>query len=428
MGDDATQPTGVLADNRFARLAAARTISVLGNGFGRVALAFGVLSLPGATPVRLSIVLACQALPQLAFVLVAGVIGDRMSRYRVMVGAELLGGAAWTAIALMILTRHAPLPALAVAAAVAGLASALFLPAMSGVVPEFISGARLQAANALLRVGQNAAMVLGLALSGLVVAVLGPGWALAINAGSFFVSALLIAGMRLPHQLRPTSGSSLSDLRHGWSEFISRQWLWVVVVQSAFVLAAIMATVGVLGPLTSREHPDGARAWALLIAAQSLGTVAGAGLATRVRTRRPIRLAVLATFPSALPMVTLGLHAPWWVTALAMFGCGVAADIFGILWSTTMQREIPLAALSRVSAYDLFGSLAFAPLGLLIAGPVAAAFGAERTLLWCAAFVVGATLVALLSPSVRSLSAPDAQTVALPPAPDSAMAKVAQGG
>src|SRR6476660_2159755 len=141
---DVSPTTGVLRDRRFLRLAAARTISTLGSGFGRVALAFAILSLPGATPARLSLVLAVQALPALLFVLAAGVIGDRFSRYRLMVGAELLAGAAWSALAVMIVTRHAPLPAVLAAAVLAGLGSALLLPAMSGVLPEFVEPAQLQ--------------------------------------------------------------------------------------------------------------------------------------------------------------------------------------------------------------------------------------------------------------------------------------------
>lgn len=153
-------------DHRFVRLAFARTISVLGNGFSRVALAFGVLSLPDASPARLSIVLACQAIPQLVFVLVGGVVADRVSRYRLMVGAELLAGCAWLAITAMIFTGNAPLPLLGLAAVVAGVGTAMFLPALNGVLPEFVSGERLQSANALLRIGQNSAMVLGLSLPG----------------------------------------------------------------------------------------------------------------------------------------------------------------------------------------------------------------------------------------------------------------------
>src|SRR6478672_6513603 len=412
---DVSPTTGVLRDRRFLRLAAARTISTLGSGFGRVALAFAILSLPGASAARLSLVLAVQALPALVFILAAGVVGDRFSRYRLMVGAELLAAVAWASLAAMQLTGWAPLPAVLVAAALSGLASALLMPALSGVLPEFVAAERLQAANAVLRVGQNVAMVLGLALSGVVAAVFGPGWALAANAVSFLLSAVLIAGMKLPSRA-PLGGSALSDLRHGWREFSSRQWLWVVVVQGAFVLAAMMATVGVLGPLQAREQLGGARGWAVLVAAQAAGSILGAVVATRVRARRPILATVLVTLVSALPMASLGLGAPLWVSAGAMFLCGVAADVCAVLWVSTIQREVPMEAMSRVSAYDLFGSLAFAPLGLLVAGPLATAIEAAHALQLCAGIVVVATLVALCSPSVRrlTLTEPVAQPAAQP--------------
>lgn len=392
-------------DRRFVLLASARTISVLGNAFARVALAFAVLALPGASPGRLSLVLSCQALPQLAFILIGGVIADRMSRSRLMVISDLVGAAAYGCLAAMVLTSHAPLVAMCLFAVLAGTATALFAPAMAGVVPLLVDTARLQRANALLRVGTNGSMLLGLALSGVTVAFVGAGWALALNAGSFVVSALLIRGLRLTARPRKAS-SGWADLRQGWREFASRQWLWVVVAQYAVVVAALNANVGVLGPLTAEQHFDGARTWSLIVAAQALGTIAGAGVAVRIKVACPILVAVLATFPMALPIALLAARAPVWSIAASMFSAGVATDIFGVLWATTMQREIPEDVLSRVSSYDAFGSLAFAPLGLLVAGPLAVAVGTSRALAGCAVLVVLATAVALLSPQVRSLRAP----------------------
>ncbi|MFE9997449.1 hypothetical protein [Streptomyces avermitilis] len=86
-----------------------------------------------------------------------------------------------------------------------------------------------------------------------------------------------------------------------------------------------------------------------------------------------------------------------------MFAAGVAGDVFAVLWVTTMQREIPEDVLSRVSSNDWFGSLAFAPLGLLLAGPVAARIGVSHALAGCAALVLVATVAALLVPAVRIL-------------------------
>lgn len=395
----------LLRDRRFLLLVSARTISVLGNGFARVALAFAVLALPGAGPGKLSLVLACQALPQLLFVLVGGVIADRMSRSRLMVLSDVVGAAAYGGLAAMVLTGHAPLWAMCVLAVLAGTATALFLPAMEGVVPLIVSKSLLQRANGMLRVGTNSAMLLGLALSGVTVALVGAGWALALNAGSFALSALLVNGLRLTTSPRAVS-SGWADLRDGWYEFSSRQWLWAVVAQYAVVVAALQATVGVLGPLMADDKLGGARAWSLIVAAQALGMIAGAGIASRVRVRRPILVAVLATFPAAIPMILLAGRAPVWLIAVAMFCSGIANDIFGVLWSTTLQREVPEEALSRVSSYDLFGSLTFAPLGLLLAGPIAAETGTGPALAGCAALILLATAATLLSPQVRSLHSP----------------------
>ncbi|MFF0188568.1 MFS transporter [Streptomyces sp. NPDC005244] len=403
-------------DQRFVLLATARVVSVLGNGFARVALAFAVLALPGASAGRLSLVLACQAVPQLAFVLVGGVIADRMSRSRLMVLADVLGAGAYAGLAAMVLTGHAPLAAMCLLAVAAGTASALFGPAMDGMVPLVVPRDRLQRANGLLRMATNSSLLLGLALSGVTVALVGPGWALALNSTSFVVSALLTSRLRVTAR-PPRRTSGWADLREGRREFTSRQWLWAVVAQYAVVVAALNANVGVLGPLTAEEHFGGARAWSVIVAAQAVGTVAGAGLAARVRVRRPLLVAVLCTFPAALPIGLLSVAAPVWLIAGAMFGAGVASDVFGVLWATTIQREIPERVLSRVSSYDWFGSLALAPLGLLVAGPVAAAVGTDRALAGCAALSVLATAAALLSPQVRTLRATVDEAPAPLPAP-----------
>ncbi|MGV4982053.1 MFS transporter [Streptomyces sp. NRAIS4] len=391
-------------DRQFVLLVCARVISVLGNGFARVALAFAVLALPGAGAGRLSLVLACQSLPQLVFILAGGVIADRMSRSRLMVLADVLGAGAYAALASMVLSRHAPVAAMCLLAVVAGTATALFAPAMDGLVPLVVPAHRLQQANGLLRVGTNGSLLLGLALSGVAVALVGAGWALALNAVSFIVSAALTSRLRVAAPPRRRA-AGWADLREGWHEFASRQWLWAVVAQYAVVVAALNANVGVLGPLTAEQHLGGARSWSVIVAAQALGAIAGAGLAARVRVNRPILTAVLCTFPAAVPIALLSAEAPVWLIATAIFGAGIASDVFGVLWATTIQREVPEQVLSRVSSYDWFGSLAFAPLGLLIAGPIGAAVGTSRALAGCAALIVLATTAALLAPQVRNLRA-----------------------
>jgi predicted MFS family arabinose efflux permease len=415
---------GLFADRRFTLLFTARTCSVLGSTFAPVALAFGVLGLPDATATTLSAVLAAQAVPLVAFMLFGGVIADRFSRYRQMVGSDLLSAASFGVLAAMFITGWAPLGLIIAVAALTGFAQALFFPALTGVVPEVVAADRLQAANGMLRLGTNSARLGGYAVAGVAVVLVGPGWALAVNAGSFLFSAALLAALRLPVTMRGRGGSMLADLRYGWREFRSRQWLWVIVVQFSFIIAAFQAFM-VLGPVLAKAELGGAPAWSAILAGEAAGMIVGVVIAIRIRPRRPLYVATLAILPTALPILLMGLDAPLATLVAGAFILGVMFDTFGVLWETTMQREIPPSALSRVSSYDALGSFMFGPVGLVAAGPLAALVGPRVALLICAGVVVLATLGALLSPQVRGLTAPAAPPPAASTAqrerPDSAV-------
>ncbi|GAA3079824.1 MFS transporter [Streptosporangium carneum] len=403
----------MLRHRGFALLLTARTISTLGASFAPVALAFGVLALPGATARTLSVVLTAEALPMVVFMLVGGVIADRLPRHRVMMAGETLNAAAFFCLAAMMLTGWTPLPAMVVAAALSGVAMAVLFPALTGIIPDVVPADRLQTANALLGLGTNISRVAGLVLGGGTVVLLGAGWALVVSGMMFAVAAVLVAALRLLPAEPSEAGeyvkgnSVLADLRDGWREFISRQWLWVVVAQFSMMILAVQAAHGVLGPLVAKEHLGGAPAWAAVLAGEAVGMIAGVFVTLRLRPRRPILVATLLTLPTALPYLLLGVGAPLWTIVIGAVVMGVCFDIFGVLWNTTMQREIPAESLSRVSSYDALGSLMFGPIGLMLAGPAAILVGPRPALLGCAAIVLLASLAALLSPGVRNLRAPD---------------------
>ncbi|GGO81545.1 MFS transporter [Nonomuraea cavernae] len=414
---------GLLRDRRFALLLSARTISVLGSAFAPVALAFGVLGLPGANATTLSVVLTAQALPMVVFMLVGGVIADRFPRSRVMMVGELVNALAFFALAAMLLTGWTPLPALVTAAAIGGVAMAVLFPALTGIIPDIVPAEQLQAGNALLGLGANSSRVAGAVLSGITVVLFGGGWALAVSGAMFAVAGLLIAALKMTPGERPAGEkrhSVLADLREGWHEFRSRQWIWVVVLQFSVMVMAIQAGHGVLGPLLAKESLGGAPAWSAFLAGEAVGTMAGVLFSLRLRPSRPILMATLLCLPIAVPYFMLGFSTPLWVIVGGAFVLGVCFDVFGVLWYTTMQREVPAESLSRVSSYDALGSLMFGPLGLMLAGPVAALVGTRSALIGCGVIVLLSTLAALLSPGVRNLRAPAAATAAQPAAPQPA--------
>ncbi|WP_433515044.1 MFS transporter [Nonomuraea sp. CA-143628] len=399
---------GLLRDRRFTLLLTARTISVLGTSFAPVALAFGILALPGANATTLSVVLTAEALPMIVFMLFAGVIADRFPRQRVMMVSEFISALAFFSLAAMMLSGWTPLPAMATAAAASGVAIAMLFPSLTGIIPEVVPADRLQTGNALLGLGANSSRVAGAVLGGGAVVLFGSGWALAVSGLMFTVAGVLIAALRLTPAERDAAAehSMLADLRDGWREFSTRQWIWVVVAQFSVLVMGLQAGHGVLGPLIAKESLGGPAAWSAFLAGEAAGTIVGVIVSLRVRPRRPILVGTLLCLPTALPYVLLGTGAPLWALVAGAFVLGVCFDVFGVLWQTTMQREVPPESLSRVSSYDALGSLMFGPIGLMLAGPVASLVGTRTALLGCAALVVLSTLAALLSPGVRNLRAP----------------------
>jgi hypothetical protein len=342
-----------------------------------------------------------------------------------MVGADIGAALAWAGLSAMLVTAWAPLWLMITVSALAGLATAMFFPAFTGAVPEVVAAQRLQSANGLLRLGMNGARIGGFAVAGGAVAQLGPGWAMALNAGLLLVSAAMVSLIRRPSVARPValpavavaggnvepasgnvapaSGNVVRDLRDGWQEFRSRQWLWVVVLQYSFVMMVLQAVWGVLGPVAANQSLGGSTGWSWVLGAEAVGMIVGVTVAIRARPRHPVRLAVLLTFPLASVPLALGLGAPLPVAAGSAFVGGVALDIIVVMWDTTMQREIPAAALSRVSSYDALGTLMLGPVGLLVAGPSVGVVGVRPALLVSAAVIGLATLAALASPGVRTL-------------------------
>jgi hypothetical protein len=123
----------------------------------------------------------------------------------------------------------------------------------------------------------------------------------------------------------------------------------------------------------------------------------------RWRPRRILRTATFGVFPLALPLVALAWPAPLTVVLVCAFAAGVGIEVFGVLWDTAMQQEIPGDKLSRLSAFDALGSIGLTPLGLAAVGPVAVVIGIRATFLGSAALIVVATGLVLLSRDVRTL-------------------------
>ena len=386
----------------FRLLFAGELVSLLGTAVAPIALAFAVLDLTGSAT-DLGYVLAAGWLPQIVFILIGGVLGDRLPRNLVMVGANALSAAAQGATAALLLAGVAAPWHLAALAAVRGTATALFFPAAQAVVPEVVEPELLQPANALLRLATSSSTVIGAGVGGIAVAAAGPGWAIAFDAATYLVSALILVQIRIPRAVVERGETIIRELIEGWNEFRSREWLWVIVVCASVGNLVATASFAVLGPLIAKLYLGGASAYGAIVAAQSAGFIAGGLLSLRWRPARPLLVSVLALLPTAGEMACYaGVRVTAVIAAVAFFA-GVGLEVFGVNWITALQQHIPTRVLSRVNSYDALGSFVFIPLGLVIAGPLADRFGVTNTLWGFLAIGVLSIGAALLSRDVRTL-------------------------
>ena len=394
-------PLGALQEREFRLFFTGQLVSLLGDAVTPFALAWAVLDLTGSGR-DLGFVMAAKTAPLVLFLLVGGVFADRLPRRGVMLTADVVRMGVQAATAALLLSHTARIWELIVLQALAGTATAFFNPASTGLTPMTVSAERLQGANALRGMSMASTQLAGPALAGLLIVTVGAGYALAVDAASFGVSALYLARLRLPLHVSLPPQSFARDLLDGWREFTARTWVWLTVVSAS--LGNMMSSVWlVLAAAWIKNGHGGAGAWTAILVVSAIGALAAGATALRTKPRRPLLLASLVILPNAAPMILLALKLPWETLVVAALATGFGNMLFNTLWETTLQQHVPPASLSRVSAYDWFGSLLCQPLGLALAGVVAAGIGMSRTLWIAAAVELLAVAAMLAAPSVRRL-------------------------
>jgi len=402
---------GPLRSAPFRWLLAARTTSILGNAVAPIALAFAVLDLTGSAA-DLGLVVASRSVANVAVLLFGGVIADRLPRDVVLVGTSFAAAVTQGAVAALVITGSASIPSLVVLSVLNGAVAAVSLPAAGALVPDTVPETQLRPANALLRLGLNGGSILGASAGAGLVAVVGPGWGLAVDAAGFTVAGVLFGRMRLPRgaaEAGQTERTSVvADLREGWREFVGRRWVWIVALQFAVLNAAFVGATAVLGPVVA-DASFGRAAWGLVVAALSVGLAVGAVVALRWHPRHALGIGVALMVVAAVPVLTLALRPSVPALIVSFAVAGAAIEVFSIAWDQSLQTNVPRDVLARVYSYDAVGSVVAVPFGEALVGPLAHTVGTTPTLLGCAVLIVVATLAAAVTPSVRRVTVLEAR-------------------
>jgi MFS family permease len=350
-------------------------------------------------------VLAARLVPLVVFLVAGGVLGDRFPRRKVLVYADTLRACAQGGLAAAFFTGHPSLGLIMGLAALNGLGEAAFTPSFNGLVPSLVAADRLGDANALRGLAQSVAAVAGPAIGAVLVAITSPAVLLLIDAVSYLPSIVILLFLRIEERPRKPS-TIVEDLRSGWGVFWSFPWLWTVTLQFTLFNLIVWGPYLVLGPASAERYYDGAGTWGLVLALYGAGSVVGGLLLLGRRPRRPLVVTTAATLLWAAPSAAFALHAPVAVLCGAALLGGVASAVFNGLWITTVQQHVPPEMLARVLAYIAFGAYSVGPLGMAVAGPVAAVAGIGTVLTVGAAWQLVAATAVLTLPAIRGLRAP----------------------
>jgi MFS family permease len=393
---------GPLRHPAYRLLVTGTTVSALGNSITPVALAFAVLELGGSAS-QLGMVVAAFALAEVVTLMFGGVLGDRLPRQVLMQGSALGAAATQGLIAVSLVGGWATVPLLGAVGLANGCLAALSGPSSQAMTRQTVPADLLGSAVAIRRLAQNTAGVVGYAVAGMLVAAVGSGWAIAIDAVTYLVAAGCFALIRVPAVVGSGDRQSLlGDLGAGAREVLRHTWLWLLIGQALLYHLFYGGVQGVLGPIVVGDE-WGRAAWGWSLAMLMGGFMVGGLVSLRWRPRHGLAvgtvfLALTACFPAAM---ALSDQLP--VLLLGAFLHGFGLEIFSVNWDLSIQQNVAEDKLARVYAFDVVGSFVARPLGLVLVGPVVAVTGTTSWLLVVAAIMGGSSLLAATVPSVRRL-------------------------
>lgn len=375
-------------------LVSALAISVFGHGLWAVAMVYQVRELGGG-PVQLSVVATATSIGLLLFVLVGGIVADRVSCRRILIAVEVGTLVTVATVAVLALTGVIQLWQLAVAGFLLGSGAAFFFPAYSALLPRILPEEHLLAANGvegtMRPVLQQAA---GPAAAGALVAALSPGHAIGIMAVCHLVATVVLTTLSKDSRYDapahahahdegiPSAADApppavvtglLRDLREGVAYTSRTPWLkWTLLFAVGWVFLLI-GPIEVLLPFAVADQLDGdARTFGFILAFFGAGGAVGSlGTASFPLPRRYLTWMISAWALGGLPLAAVGYIETFWAMAVTMFVVGVTGGMGQVVWGTLLQRRVPRHMLGRISSLDFFVSLMLMPVSMAAAGPVA---------------------------------------------------------
>ncbi|HEY7464488.1 MAG TPA: MFS transporter [Candidatus Limnocylindria bacterium] len=390
----------------YALLTVGAVVSLMGDGFFSVALAWQVYEISNV-PTALSLVGAAWTAPLVIFILLGGVFSDRYDRRWLMVGADLVRAAAIGLMGVLSISGQLELWHLVALIAFVGLGDAFFNPASTAIVPDLLPDEELPQANALQGLVRPLMIrLVGPAIGGFVVATAGPGAAFVVDGSSFVLSAVAIGAIAtrpsrsaVSHGVRQT----LTEMAEGFAFVRRNPWCWATLLAAMFSLLVFIGPIQVLLPyLVKNRLGLEAESLGFIYAAGGIGAILAALLIGQMGLPRLQVTVMYVSWTVGVGILSgYGLMGALWQGLLIGFISNALFEIGSIIWVTLLQVLVPRQLLGRVSSLDWLVSTGLVPVSFALTGPVAGVLGPETTMV--GAGLVGAFFMGILLfvPGVR---------------------------
>ena len=369
-----------LADRNFRLLWLGESVSVFGNFFQMIALAWVVLEATGSG-LALGTVMMAAAIPRALFMLFGGVVSDRLSPRLVMLVSNTAQGVLVALLALLVFAGTVELWHLYILMVIFGIVGAFFLPAMMTMIPRLVGKDRLEAANSLVMATSQLSSFIGPAAAGFVVAAVGSAAAMGVDAATFaFASATLLfmrgvslrrRSIQANEELTGPAGqsSALSDmkegLRYAWNNPEIRALLPVIAV----INFCFAGPIGIgLAWLAHQRFVEGAAGLGIMLSVFGGTAVFGALLAGSIKMRHLgiVFTVIVVVIGAGLGLIGVAPNLP--VTCLILGIIGIVNSFLNVRAIAWLQRMVRPDMLGRVMSLVMFASMGLAPVSLALAG------------------------------------------------------------
>ncbi len=380
-----------LAARDFRLVWAGESISLLGDAFQTVAVSWLVLDLTGSG-LALGAILIAAAIPRGVFMLLGGVLADRISPRDLALGSNVLRGVLTAIVAFLVLGGGIQIWHLVAVGVVFGTVDAVFLPAINTLVPRLVPPGRLAAANALMQGTAQLMGTVGPAIAGFTIALIGVGIAFVLDAASFAVAALALwlvrsgatAGSQAELTTEPTasdleprttsspdapSASIASALVEGARSVLGDPVMRSIVLVSTAVNLAFTGPVAVGLPwLVLVGFGGDALALGMLFAAFGAGSLVGAVLGGSLRRPRQFGWLVYGlVIEVGVGLAAISVAPTIPLVAAIVLVIGVTLGYINVVMVAWVQEKTDPLLLGRTMSFLMLGSVVAAPLSLALA-------------------------------------------------------------